>query len=143
VPESPRWLLRNQKVGEAHKVLGYMAKLNGRSNIELDTLQQIADKESPPNDSTAIKRFGYLDFFRDESLRYGTILQIIIMAATGVTYYGISFNVKNMQGSPYLIVMLLGLSDAIGYPSALLICNRSVNPKFNAHQFINHRQGFS
>ena len=101
-----------------------MAKLNGRPNIDLENLKQIADRESPPGDADAVKQFGYIDFFRDESLRYGTILQIIIMAASAITYYGISFNVKNMEGSPYLIVTLLGLSDSIGYPSALLICNR-------------------
>lgn len=126
IPESPRWLIRNQKVAEAHKVLGYMAKLNGRPNIEIETLQQISDKEASAAGGEAVKRFGYIDFFRDESLRYGTILQITIMAASAITYYGISFNVKNMTGSPYLIVMLLGLSDSIGYPSALLICNRLV-----------------
>ncbi len=106
-----------------------MAKVNRQPTVELETLKNIAEKESPPDldeslENAGVKRFGYLDFFRDENLRLATIYQMIIMCSSSITYYGISFNVRNMQGSPYLIVMLLGLSDAIGYPSALLISNR-------------------
>jgi len=41
-----------------------------------------------------------------------------------VVYYGLSFNIKNLRGDPYLNMFLMGLSDAVGYPAALLINNR-------------------
>jgi len=39
-------------------------------------------------------------------------------------YYGLNYNVKNMSGNLYLNMFLMGLSDAIGYPLALLFNNR-------------------
>lgn len=92
--------------------------------IKLEILEKVAAQEVTGRRESAVKRFGYLDFFRDPNLRLPTLYQMTIMCSSAITYYGISFNVKNMQGSPYIIVTLLGLSDAIGYPSALLVCNR-------------------
>lgn len=116
----------------------YIAKINRKPSIDYDLLKKIAKIESSPkamlnrpkdpekdeDEEPGMKQFGYTDFFTDPSLRLPTIYQMTIMCSTAMTYYGISFNVKNMQGSIYIIVMLLGLSDAIGYPSALLVCNR-------------------
>ncbi len=109
-----------------------MAKVNGKQAVDIHTLQTIAESEIVPVEESAsedggnkqVKQFGYLDFFRDQSLRLPTIFQMLIMCSSAITYYGISLNVRNMKGSPYLIVFLLGLTDAVGYPSALLICNR-------------------
>ena len=107
-----------------------MAKVNRKHPVDLETLQFIAHREiisradSTNDGNELVKQFGYLDFFRDRSLRLPTIYQMLIMCSTAITYYGIGLNVKNMKGSPYIILTLLGLSDAIGYPSALLICNR-------------------
>jgi len=124
--------MRNRKITQAHKVLRIMAKVNGRHPVDLATPHAIADSEVAPVEdgdlaeeaTVIVKRFGYRQFFRDAALRTPTIYQMLIMCSTAITYYGISLNVKNMKGSPYFIVTLLGLSDAIGYPSALLISNR-------------------
>ncbi|CAG7826475.1 unnamed protein product [Allacma fusca] len=45
LPESPRWLLRNNKIEDAHKILARMAKTNGKEPIDLETLREIAEKE--------------------------------------------------------------------------------------------------
>ena len=134
LPESPRWLVRNHKIKQAHRVMAYIAKLNSKPPVDLELLKAVAAAETPmipdnisqedDNGEFEMKQFGYLEFFTDHALRLPTIYQMTIMCSTAITYYGISFNVKNMEGSLYLIVMLLGLSDAIGYPSALLVCNR-------------------
>ncbi|CAG7819617.1 unnamed protein product, partial [Allacma fusca] len=36
LPESPRWLLRNQKIKEAHKVINRMAKMNGKEPLSME-----------------------------------------------------------------------------------------------------------
>lgn len=45
VPESPRWLLRNGKVEQAHAVLKYIAKVNGSSEVSFSTVKAISDHE--------------------------------------------------------------------------------------------------
>jgi MFS family permease len=107
-----------------------MAKINRVLPVDISVVKQVAvaefeelSIESGPQPKH-VKRFCYWDFFRDPALRLPTIYQMTIMCSSAITYYGISFNVRNMEGSIYLICGLLGLSDVLGYPSALLISNR-------------------
>ncbi|XP_021946577.2 organic cation transporter-like protein [Folsomia candida] len=126
VPESPRWLLRNGRVDDAYSVLKYMAKVNGSAEVSLETLQAISDQEQKDRDETQNggKRFGYLQFFRDKQLRTTSLYLMAIWFAWSFTYYGVTYNIKNVQGSIYLNVFLIGLANALGQRFAILINNR-------------------
>ena len=54
--ESPRWLLRNNRVEEAHSVLKYMAKLNGSEEVSLEALQAISEQEQKERANSSGKR---------------------------------------------------------------------------------------
>jgi hypothetical protein len=104
-----------------------MAKMNGRPGVSLEILRSIASQEAQANpDGTPkeVKRFSYLDFFRDKSLRKPTICLMMIWFSWSLTSFGIGYNLKNMSGDLYLNMVYLGLSDALSYPSPLLTNNR-------------------
>ncbi|CAG7729670.1 unnamed protein product [Allacma fusca] len=131
VPESPRWLLRNNKVAEALRVTDTIARLNGKppGTVQLATLKYIAKneikmQESPGSENGKVKTVSYLDMLRNRDLRFTTICLMTLWFSWSFTYFGISYNIRNMSGDPYLNVMFLGLTDVIGYPAGLLICNR-------------------
>ncbi|CAG7821166.1 unnamed protein product [Allacma fusca] len=123
VPESPRWLLRNQKFEKCHTVLKYIARVNGKAPISMETLKFIAEKERPAsdNDDGKVERFSYFIFCRDKNLRKTTLYLQGIWFMWALVYFGISYNIKNLAGNPYLNVILMGGVDAIGYPTSFLV----------------------
>ncbi|CAG7832469.1 unnamed protein product [Allacma fusca] len=124
IPESPRWLLRNQRIEECSKSLNYIARVNGKEPIDVVTLKHLAQKESSTTNQAEdgqVKRTSYIEFFKDPELRKTALILQGIWFSWGVVYFGLSYNIKNMAGSPYLNIMYMGLADALGYPSAVLL----------------------
>ncbi len=87
----------------------------------LDILQKIANEEGG---DAADARFSYLDLFRRKELKRKTLVFIGIWFCWALQYFGISFNVKNFGVDPYLMLMLLGTADSIGFRAALLVNDR-------------------
>jgi hypothetical protein len=117
-------------VDEAVRVVRTMQKINLGQNISpknfisYQTLEDISKAETQGCDKTV--RFSYLDFFRDDELKRKTLLLMGIWFSWSIVYFGISYNIKNLRGDIYLNVGLMGLSDALGYPAALLINNKYI-----------------
>lgn len=129
IPESPRYLLRQGRVEEAVQVVRKIQSVNhGRNHhhdlITFQTLDAISREEAALSGSGSNGRFSYVDFFRDAQLRRKTLLLMGIWFSWSIVYFGISYNIKNLRGDAYLNVALMGLSDALGYPAALLINNK-------------------
>ena len=128
LPESPRWLLRNQKVDECLKVANYIARINGSQPLDRQTLQDVADHERKAVDElvkeVTVKRFSYLDFCRDRDLRKTTLYLQGLWFSWGMVYFGISYNIKNLAGNMYMNVAYMGLVDSIGYPSSFIISDK-------------------
>lgn len=61
---------------------------------------------------------------RTLNLQVISIYNMAIWFAWSLTYYGISFNIKNLEGNIYLNVFYMGLVNALGQRGALLINNR-------------------
>lgn len=108
------------RVEEAEGVIRYIAGVNRKKVRNLEILKRIAAQEGSASDA----RFSYLDLFRKKQLRGRTIVFIGIWFCWALQYFGISFNVKNFGVSPYLMLMLLGGADSIGFRVALMVNNR-------------------
>ncbi|CAG7726495.1 unnamed protein product [Allacma fusca] len=128
ITESPRWLLRNNKIDEAYKVFARMAKTNGKEPVDFETLRKIAEKERPFSDKApedvVVQRFSYLEFYRNPSLRKTTLCLQGIWFTWGLVYFGIGFNIKNLAGSPYLNMVYMGLMDSLAYPTSFFVNNK-------------------
>ncbi|ODM92986.1 Solute carrier family 22 member 21 [Orchesella cincta] len=134
LPESPRWLLRNQRLKEAVKAIKTIQRINSAScfknkgnrqqvQVTEELLEKIAMEElQQQSDSTT--RFSYVEFFRNDSLRRKTLILMGIWCSWALVYFGISYNIKNLGGDIHVNMAMLGLSDAIGYRTSLLLCNR-------------------
>lgn len=115
-------MLKQKRISEAEKVIRYIAKVNRKPVEKMDEiLKQVAAQEEK---SGSAVRFSYLDLFHRKEFRKKTIVFIGIWFCWALQYYGIKFNVRNFGVSPYLMLMLLGGADSIGFRSALLINNR-------------------
>jgi hypothetical protein len=88
--------------------------------VEIEVLQRIADLERN-GDETKVKKITYAEFFRDKEVRFTAFCLTIMWGMWVLMYFGISFNLKNLGGNPYLNVILLGLCDAVGYPTSFLM----------------------
>lgn len=124
LPESPRWLLRNKKVKEAHSVFEKMAKLNGRNGVSMETLEKIIKQEELTCESQQKNHVSYLDFLRTKNLLKPTIFLLALWFSWNVSYYGISYNIRNVPGNRYFNLGLIGLAIVLGQRSSMVACDR-------------------
>jgi len=97
--------------------------MNKSSGIKITPklLEAIGERECPSNEKS---RFSYLQFFTDPTLCKKTLLLMGIWFSWSLVYFGISYNIKNLDGGIHMNVFFMGIADAIGYPFALLLNNR-------------------
>jgi OCT family organic cation transporter-like MFS transporter 4/5 len=62
--------------------------------------------------------------FKERQILKQIIVFFFAWFANAVVYYGISFNMKNMSGNPYVNVFLLGLLDLPAELSGIYFSNR-------------------
>ncbi|GBM96463.1 Solute carrier family 22 member 5 [Araneus ventricosus] len=115
LPESPRWLLAQNKAEEALEILSKAAKRNGMEVSDNKLKEMVTNlKESNDDKNTGIR---VLDLFKSE-LRLRTFVMWFIWCATTFTYYGISYNTNELAGNPFIN---FALYFAIEIPSTILV----------------------
>jgi hypothetical protein len=102
-------------------VFNYIARVNGKDPIEPEVLKRIADLETSGKDSSSNAKIGYIEFLKNKEYLFTTLCLMVITSISVFVYFGISYNIKNMGGNPYLNVIFLGLCDALGYPVSFLV----------------------
>lgn len=123
LPESPRWLLCHKKTKEATRVFNSIARWNLRPKPAPETikkLQLVVCKE----ESERTEKKGRLSEFKNAFLLKQISILALAWFANALTYYGLSFNMKNMSGNRYLNVGLLGAFDFPAELSGIYFSNR-------------------
>jgi len=117
IPESPRWLLANNRLDEAHSLLMKYAAKNGVT-VDAKYLKHVISevkKADVRKDDT--QKHGTFDLFRTPKLRKRIIICCFNWFVNALVYFGLSVNVKNLAGNMYVNFFIL---IVIELPSALL-----------------------
>lgn len=117
IPESPRWLVANNRLDDAH---GLLMKYAAKNGVIVDPKQlrhvisEVRKADVRKNDT---RKYGTFDLFRTPKLRKRIIICCFNWFVNALVYFGISLNVKNLAGDMYLNFFILII---IELPSALL-----------------------
>ena len=92
IPESPRWLLTQNRLLEAVKVLEDIAKGNGSLLSENMKLQLVSIKKEVKDKDTLLsaKTEGLKDLFSTRQLALITVIQIYSWFVNSAAYYGLT-----------------------------------------------------
>ena len=114
LPESPRWLLVNEKQAEAKLVMEKINKFNG--------LKMVVNLKSPCISEKL--KFSYLDLCRSGKVVRLTISVSMLWFTLAVVFYSIAMESSNLGGNLYQAFALSTLAD---FPSCFVcsyVCNR-------------------
>ncbi|XP_075751133.1 beta-alanine transporter isoform X1 [Rhipicephalus microplus] len=119
VPESPRWLLSQNRLPEASAVLRRIALRNGvEPPIDLDLkLKEVQQSTSAEEESEGSGSM--LDLVRKPRIRKNLLILSLIWSANGCAYGGLHINVTHLSGNEFLNFFYLALvefpANAIGW----------------------------
>ena len=115
--ESPRWLWAQGRISEALVIVRKGLKMNG-NNVDIDAAKLISEANLQHGDKED-RSYGALDLFKTPNLRKKTLNVCLNWFANSIVYYGLSLNVGNLVGNPFLMLFLSGLVEL---PSYILMC---------------------
>ncbi|XP_077488180.1 organic cation transporter protein-like [Amblyomma americanum] len=110
IPESPRWLLSQNRIKDTMAILNRIAKTNGVEPPEdlASDLVKVQKKIAEEKEVAAASTF---DLFRKARIRKNLIIITVSWMANSCAYYGLHINVTNMSGNEFLNFFLLGLVE--------------------------------
>ncbi|XP_060081314.1 organic cation transporter protein-like [Ylistrum balloti] len=120
LPESPRWLITNQRYLEAEQILRKAAKVNRVSLREevFDHKNWIDIKTEKTN-----KR-KFFQLFKSRVLLIRMLIIWLNMCVINMTYYGLTLNTGYLDGDYYLNFFLSALVEFPAYTIPLLLMDR-------------------
>ncbi|XP_066466728.1 solute carrier family 22 member 16 [Tiliqua scincoides] len=124
LPETPFWLLTEERYEEAQKVINVMARWNKVSTpckiSELCSVQdELAHARTGDNDNSSMKKHSILDLFRNWQIARRTITVWLVWFTGSLGYYVFSLSSVNLGGSEYLNLFLIG---AVELPAYVFAC---------------------
>ncbi|KAG7509262.1 solute carrier family 22 member 2-like [Solea senegalensis] len=110
IPESPRWLLSQNKKSQAVKITEDMAKENKR------TLSK--NIENLRDDNAASTTASFMDLIRTPNMRKHTLILSFNWFTSAVVYQGLIMRLGILEGNIYIDFLISGLVE---FPAAFLI----------------------
>ncbi|XP_018046827.1 PREDICTED: organic cation transporter protein isoform X2 [Atta colombica] len=111
--ESPRWLWAHNRAAEAIIIIQKGLKVNG-SDIHVNAAKLIS-KSKVQQETKEEKSHGALDLFRTPNLRKKSLNICLNWFANSIAYYGLTLNMGNLVGNPYLMLFLSGVLEVPAY----------------------------
>lgn len=90
----------------------------------METLEKMQNHEDIASESQQNQRISYVDFLRTKYLLKPTIFLLALWFSWNVSYYGISYNIRNVPGNRYFNLGLIGLAIAVGQRASMVFCDR-------------------
>uniref|UniRef100_A0A8C9KJ87 Solute carrier family 22 member 1 n=1 Tax=Panthera tigris altaica TaxID=74533 RepID=A0A8C9KJ87_PANTA len=112
VPESPRWLLSQKRNAQVMKIMGHIARKNGKLplvDLKMLSLEEdVTEKLSP----------SFADLFRTPQLRKHTFILMYLWFTSSVLYQGLIMHVGATGANLYLDFLYSALVE---FPAAFII----------------------
>ncbi|GBM70542.1 Carcinine transporter [Araneus ventricosus] len=126
LPESPSWLISQEKYEEAAAIMAKISKTNGRKAHEgtylLEKIQRFGELEKKKKAGEA--KTTPLDFFKYPTLRKRFLLVTICWVGNSIPYFGLQMNVKNLTGNEFFNFFLISLIEVPAHFSTWLFMER-------------------
>uniref|UniRef100_A0A8D2ZUK3 Major facilitator superfamily (MFS) profile domain-containing protein n=1 Tax=Scophthalmus maximus TaxID=52904 RepID=A0A8D2ZUK3_SCOMX len=116
IPESPRWLVSRGRSQEAELLLRSAALENHVQPPHV--IFPSANAEKAP--SQKAESHSILDLLRTTNIRNITLMLWLIWLSSSVSYFGLSFNMSSLYGSPFLNYFLLSAVELPAYVTTWL-----------------------
>nr|XP_009675251.1 PREDICTED: solute carrier family 22 member 16 isoform X1 [Struthio camelus australis] len=125
LPETPFWLLSEERYEDTQKVINIMARWNKVSTpckiSELCSVRQddLVSGRTGDNDLSSTKKHNILDLFCNWHIARRTITVWLVWFTGSLGYYVFSLSSVNLGGNEYLNLFLIG---AVELPSYIIAC---------------------
>jgi MFS family permease len=120
LPESPRWLIADDKRGKAFVVLNRGANINGREFTSKKFEKLFAKPSFQTIKTSETEKMGFKTLFHNRYIAKNTIALSFNFMVCSMCYYGLALNQVNLGGNIYVSFALGGLVETVGYLFAYL-----------------------
>jgi MFS family permease len=120
VPESPRWLIADDKRSKAFVVLNRGANINGREFTSKKFEKLFATPSVQTITTSEAEKMGFKTLFQNWYIAKNTMALSINFMVCSLCYYGLAMNQVNLGSNIYVSFVLGGLVEIIGYLFAYL-----------------------
>uniref|UniRef100_A0A2L2YNP7 Organic cation transporter 1 n=1 Tax=Parasteatoda tepidariorum TaxID=114398 RepID=A0A2L2YNP7_PARTP len=117
LPESPRWLVSQERYEEATDIMMQIAEKNGKTQDRTaltQKLQVIGEKLKHEIIVDGVQNSA-VDLIRYPQMRKKFIIITVCWTTNIMAYYGLQINVANLAGNEFVNFFLLSLVEAPGY----------------------------
>eukprot|EP00092_Neocalanus_flemingeri_P010126 GFUD01010911.1.p1 GENE.GFUD01010911.1~~GFUD01010911.1.p1 ORF type:complete len:513 (-),score=125.09 GFUD01010911.1:172-1710(-) len=115
IPESPRWLLSQNRPYEAVEILEDIAEGNGTVLSEKVRMELDSPKKTDVNTAAPAETEGLTDLFRHRQLGVLTVIQVYSWYVNSAAYYGLTLAAGSSGGDLYTSTALSGAVEIPAY----------------------------